>query len=101
MIVAVENRVCAPGLEERELGSSRNVALLYVPYMLTGEAALSDVRRRIGDGICQTKTATFSPLSMVHEPVQVWCFQWVQHATAQPDPVEIGAVPPPPTEGAK
>ncbi|XP_045344047.1 uncharacterized protein LOC123603328 isoform X1 [Leopardus geoffroyi] len=29
MIVAVENRACAPGLEERELDSFRNVALLF------------------------------------------------------------------------
>lgn len=33
----MENRTCAFGLEEREVGSLRDVIWLFVPYMLAGE----------------------------------------------------------------
>ena len=34
MIIPVENKMCSPGLEEREVGSFRNLTQLYIPYML-------------------------------------------------------------------
>lgn len=45
------------------MGSFRNLAWLCMPYMLARGAALYGMRRRTGDGICQTSTP-LSPLSM-------------------------------------
>lgn len=36
MIAPVENRIYPPGLEEREVGSFRNLTLLFIPYSLAG-----------------------------------------------------------------
>lgn len=36
IIVPVENRTFPPGLQEREVVSSRNLTWVYIPYMLAG-----------------------------------------------------------------
>ena len=39
MIILVGNRMCSLGLEEREVGSFRNLTWLYIPFMLAGRGS--------------------------------------------------------------
>lgn len=36
MVTAVENKICPPCLEEREVGSFGNLTSLCIPYLLAG-----------------------------------------------------------------
>lgn len=71
-----KTRMCphpTPCLEKREVGSFRNRTWLYIPCLFAREAILSGMRRWTGARLCQTRIPTFSPLSMVCVPFQVWC----------------------------